>query len=129
MDAVKAGEAAPAHALFVKRASLALLLVADAGVYSVAYTGHGVLKGLVFAHVPSQAESTAFTAVNFIIVNDVAASLSRFLSAPVARYLVHVGGRDLYATVQLAIATASLSSALLVLPRIRLLERLGRRSH
>ena len=100
---------------------LALLLFADMGLYSVAYTGHGILKGLVMAH-PSRAEGTIFTPVNHILLNELSAAFARFLSAPTARYLVQAGGRNLYATVQLAIATFSFISALLVVPQILIIQ-------
>ena len=100
-----------------RRARLGLLLFADCGLYSVAYTGHGILKGLVFNH-PSKREGTLFTPVNHILLNELSAAFARFLSAPTARYLVQAGGRNLYAAVQLGIATFSFTSALMVIPQI-----------
>ena len=61
--------------------------------------------------------------VNYIIINDLLCAVARFLAAPIARYLVHLGGRDLYATAQVGLATASLLSALKVAPKVALLER------
>ena len=107
-------------------ASLCLLLLADCCLYSMAYTANGVLKGLTYAH-PVQRVGTVYTQINYLLLNDMGCAAFRGLAPPVARYLVQVGGRDLYATSQLLIAISSLLSVLLILPKIRSLPRLGGR--
>lgn len=87
-----------------------LLLSADLVIYPVSMASQGSIYGLALAH--GNIAGSIFNAENYITLNTVFTQVARLVAPPTARYLFQIGGRNVYAIFQMALALSSVGLCL-----------------
>merc|ERR1712187_98207 len=95
-----------------------ILLFADMIIFPAGFYANGIAEGLMMQQaIPS----TYWRQENLVILSLLLVSLARLIGAPLARFLVHAGGRNAYAACQLALGCLAITSVSKVASKVEAL--------